>query len=342
MPGAQYPHLVVAGGKDGNLYVLNRDNLGGIGGELLKYQVTDTQHQGRSGRVHDGDGDLRRAPHRGRAPAPAARTNPQGNMVVLKITPEPDGGATTAWCSTQNDLASPMVTTTDGTSNPIVWNADSKPVRVERRHRRGDRRRHEHRDVDRGPAVEHAHRRQGPHRRRRERAALRVHAVRNGPKYWRSPLRSGLALLVLPLVPLACDSHGTVVSPPVGASVLMYHDHINRDGYFQDPLLAGATSVALDPTFSATSRTTSGPRRSTWTAAWAAMARTTSRPRATTSTPSTRRARPPGPRPRASASRPPARAACIRSPGCAATSPRSASLARPPSISRRGSWSSTP
>ncbi len=65
-------------------------------------------------------------------------------------------------------------------------------------------------------------------------------------------MRSGLALLVLPLVPLACDSHGTVVSPPVGASVLMYHDHINRDGYFQDPLLAGATSVALDPTFSAT------------------------------------------------------------------------------------------
>ena len=35
--GAKYPHLVVAGGKDGNLYVLNRDNLGGIGGELLRH-----------------------------------------------------------------------------------------------------------------------------------------------------------------------------------------------------------------------------------------------------------------------------------------------------------------
>jgi hypothetical protein len=28
--------LVAAGGKDGNLCILNRDNLGGIGGELLK------------------------------------------------------------------------------------------------------------------------------------------------------------------------------------------------------------------------------------------------------------------------------------------------------------------
>ncbi len=42
----------------------------------------------------------------------------------MKITQSPLA-ATTAWCSTQNDLASPMVTTTDGTSNPIVWNADA-------------------------------------------------------------------------------------------------------------------------------------------------------------------------------------------------------------------------
>jgi hypothetical protein len=33
--------------------------------------------------------------------------------------------ATTVWCSSQPDLGSPMVTTTDGTSNTIVWNADN-------------------------------------------------------------------------------------------------------------------------------------------------------------------------------------------------------------------------
>jgi hypothetical protein len=42
--------------------------------------------------------------------------------------------------------------------------------------------------------------------------------------------------------------------PPVGASVLGYHNHINRDGYFQDPLVtaASAAKFAVDTTFNAT------------------------------------------------------------------------------------------
>jgi hypothetical protein len=50
--------------------------------------------------------------------------NQNGNMVVMKITQSPLA-ATTAWCSTQSGLSSPMVTTTDGMSNPIVWNASN-------------------------------------------------------------------------------------------------------------------------------------------------------------------------------------------------------------------------
>ena len=52
-------------------------------------------------------------------------TGQTGNLVVVKITQSPMA-ATTAWCSTQSGLASPMVTTTDGTSNPIVWDASNK------------------------------------------------------------------------------------------------------------------------------------------------------------------------------------------------------------------------
>jgi hypothetical protein len=129
MPGAKYPHLVVAGGKDGNLYVLNRDNLGGIGGELLKMLVANAINVNIKG-------------------APAAYTTALGTYVAFHIEggtgggcPKGQGGnmvvmklaqsatavtATTAWCSTQGDLGSPMVTTTDGTSNAIVWNADDK------------------------------------------------------------------------------------------------------------------------------------------------------------------------------------------------------------------------
>src|SRR5262249_32646178 len=63
MPGAQYPHLVAAGGKDGNLYILNRDNLGGIGGELLKTNVAGREVKG----------------------VPAAYTTAQGTYIALHI-----------------------------------------------------------------------------------------------------------------------------------------------------------------------------------------------------------------------------------------------------------------
>jgi hypothetical protein len=123
MPGAKYPHLVVAGGKDGNLYILNRDNLGGIGGELLKTPVTGAQVKGAPAAYTTAKGTYV-ALHIEQGTGNNCPAN-QGNLVVLKITQNPLA-VTTAWCSTQNDLGSPMVTTTDGTSNAIVWNADDK------------------------------------------------------------------------------------------------------------------------------------------------------------------------------------------------------------------------
>jgi len=49
-----------------------------------------------------------------------------GNVVVMKLAQSATAvTATTAWCSTQSNLGSPMVTTTDGTSNPIVWAASN-------------------------------------------------------------------------------------------------------------------------------------------------------------------------------------------------------------------------
>jgi hypothetical protein len=123
MPGAQYPHLVAAGGKDGNLYLLNRENLGGIGGQLLKVQVSSSQIKGAPATYTTAVGTYV-AFHIEGGTGSNCPSNQKGNMVVMKITQSPLA-ATTAWCSSQNGLASPMVTTTDGTSNPIVWNASS-------------------------------------------------------------------------------------------------------------------------------------------------------------------------------------------------------------------------
>jgi hypothetical protein len=124
MPGAQYPHLIVAGGKDGNLYVLDRDNLGGIGGELLKAPVSGISIKGAPAAYATSLGTYV-AFHIEGGSGNNCPQDQGGNQVVVKLTQSPMA-ATTVWCSTQGDLGSPMVTTTDGTSNPIVWNADSK------------------------------------------------------------------------------------------------------------------------------------------------------------------------------------------------------------------------
>jgi hypothetical protein len=125
MPGTSTPHLVAAGGKDGHIYLLNRDNLGGIGGELFNQQMATNQFKGApiaytttkgtyvAFHVEGGSG----------MGCPSGQT---GNLASYKIT----GGAgkptaSIAWCSTQNNLGSPIVTTIDGTSNPIVWNANN-------------------------------------------------------------------------------------------------------------------------------------------------------------------------------------------------------------------------
>ena len=177
MPGAKYPHLVIAGGKDSNLYVLNRDNLGGIGAELLMTKVATNQIKGAPAAYTTAQGTYV-AFHIEGGTGAGCPSGQGGNLVVLKIAQSATAvTATTAWCSTQGGLASPMVTTTDGKSNADRVGRGQQALRMERRHGRGHRRWHQDRDVDQHPGVEHAHRRQGPHGRRRERAALRIHAV---------------------------------------------------------------------------------------------------------------------------------------------------------------------
>jgi hypothetical protein len=123
MPGAAVPHLVAAGGKDGNLYLLDRANLGGIGGQLLTVQVSLSQIKGAPAWYTTAQGTYV-ALHIENGTGSNCPNNQQGNMVVMKITQSPLA-ATTAWCSTQSGLSSPMVTTTDGMSEPIVWNANN-------------------------------------------------------------------------------------------------------------------------------------------------------------------------------------------------------------------------
>jgi hypothetical protein len=46
-----------------------------------------------------------------------------GNLVMLKITP---GAIATAWCAAFGGSGAPIVTTTNGKANPIVWVAGAQ------------------------------------------------------------------------------------------------------------------------------------------------------------------------------------------------------------------------
>jgi hypothetical protein len=126
MPGAPVSHLVVAPGKDQNLYLLNRTSLGGIGAQLSKTHVSTDEMNAAGAAYHTSQGTyvaLRVANGGHGLNCPVGG---QGNLAVAKITAANPPTASVAWCSDEANLGSPIVTTTDGTSQVIVWSANNR------------------------------------------------------------------------------------------------------------------------------------------------------------------------------------------------------------------------
>jgi len=117
LPGATPSELVLALGKDGKAYLLNGENLGGISGSVLVKKVSSDA--------------IRTAPAyfsstkevfvvvQGRGID--CPTGAQGDLTVLRIAAGSPPTLSVAWCAAENGRGSPIVTTTDGKANPIVW-----------------------------------------------------------------------------------------------------------------------------------------------------------------------------------------------------------------------------
>ena len=113
VPGATPSKLVVALGKDGNAYLLNRTNLGGVtapiasahvaGGSIIQAAVTYKTSKGTY--------------------VVFANAN---NLYALRITATSPPAITNVWTESENGRGSPFVTSTDGTNNVIVWGIGSE------------------------------------------------------------------------------------------------------------------------------------------------------------------------------------------------------------------------
>jgi hypothetical protein len=125
VPGAKPSQLVVALGKNGVGYLLDRNNLGGIGtGDGTTGEGLFSLH------VADHEIITAAAPYT----APSGTyvvfetfgsgigcPNAPGDLVALKIAVSSPPTLTVAWCASNNGYGSPIVTTTDGVSQPVVW-----------------------------------------------------------------------------------------------------------------------------------------------------------------------------------------------------------------------------
>jgi len=111
VPGATPSQLVLALGKDGNGYLLNRNNLGGITSAVATANVGGINRGTSAVTYHTTQGTY------------IAFHNDVGAVRAYRITATSPPTIVSAWSVSHNGRGSPWVMTTDGTNNFIVWYA---------------------------------------------------------------------------------------------------------------------------------------------------------------------------------------------------------------------------
>jgi PQQ-like domain len=125
VPGATPSKLIIALGKNGVAYLLNRDDLGGIGkGNGIRGEGVQSNKVS-SGEIINAAATYRTASAsyvvfetRGSGIGCPGRA---GKLVALRIGASSPPSMTIAWCANNMGGGSPIATTIDGKSEPIVW-----------------------------------------------------------------------------------------------------------------------------------------------------------------------------------------------------------------------------
>lgn len=111
-------HYALALGKDGNAYLLDRDRPGGFGGSLAQAAVSDSALR-TAAAEYPLAGSVRVAFEGPARDCPGGARS--GDLTVIGIQPGSPPRIATAWCGAVSGRGAPIVTTTDGVHDPIVW-----------------------------------------------------------------------------------------------------------------------------------------------------------------------------------------------------------------------------
>ena len=109
VPGATPSKLVVALGKDGNAYLLNRTNLGGVSAPLARAHISSSTIVEAAATYRTAQGTY-----------VVCRGN-STRLIAFRIDPASPPTITGAWTNSQGGQGSPFVTSTDGANDVVVW-----------------------------------------------------------------------------------------------------------------------------------------------------------------------------------------------------------------------------
>ena len=116
MAGGKPAERVLALGKDGNAYLVDAAALGGVGGQLATVPVGNGPIITATA-VYMTDSAALVALHNG-----TDKTCQASSVTMLQVT---QTSVSELWCVPLNGAGAPVITTTDGSANPIVWVLDA-------------------------------------------------------------------------------------------------------------------------------------------------------------------------------------------------------------------------
>jgi hypothetical protein len=117
LPGSTPSKLLIGLGKDGKIYLIDRSKLGGVGKPVVAATVAKNAIIGGGAAYTTTKGTYVVFNGRG-IHCPSGQS---GDLTAVHIVPGSPPTVQTAWCAKQNGMGSPMVTTTDGHAEAIVW-----------------------------------------------------------------------------------------------------------------------------------------------------------------------------------------------------------------------------